>query len=184
MALEALPTEYGGARFRSRTEARWAVFFDHLGIRWEYEAQGFDAGGDWYLPDFLLFPACGMLWAEVKGSWESEGIDRWRKFAPWRPQPSRTVILIGTPQLGDTALVIGGREDGNPHAGPWEDEQEWRPCPSGYHFDFAYAGTFRSKYAEDGCSHDPSSDRELRLRRAYDAATTHRFGIHDGGATD
>lgn len=36
----ALTTRYAGCRFRSRLEARWAVFFDHLGIEWEYEPQG------------------------------------------------------------------------------------------------------------------------------------------------
>lgn len=36
--IKAIETSYKGYRFRSRTEARWAVFFDALGVRWEYEA--------------------------------------------------------------------------------------------------------------------------------------------------
>lgn len=74
--ISAIETEYAGCRFRSRLEARWAVFFDHLGIPWEYEPQGFDLswrlsdhGGDTtlqYLPDFWL-PDLDV-WAEVKGS--------------------------------------------------------------------------------------------------------------------
>jgi hypothetical protein len=40
--IKAIETEYKGYRFRSRLEARWAVFFDTLGIAWEYEPQGFD----------------------------------------------------------------------------------------------------------------------------------------------
>jgi hypothetical protein len=52
--VNAIPTRYAGCHFRSRLEARWAVFFDHLGIRWEYEPQGFHGLNFSYLPDFLL----------------------------------------------------------------------------------------------------------------------------------
>ncbi len=63
--VAAIPTRYRGCRFRSRLEARWAVFFDHLGIGWLYEPEGYVIGGRRYLPDFLL--ECGT-WVEVKGS--------------------------------------------------------------------------------------------------------------------
>src|SRR5262245_46962536 len=43
-ALEPIETRYKGYRFRSRLEARWAVFFDAQGIKWEYEPQGYDFG--------------------------------------------------------------------------------------------------------------------------------------------
>lgn len=45
--IKAIETKYKGYRFRSRLEARWAVFFDALGVRWEYEIEGFekDVGG-------------------------------------------------------------------------------------------------------------------------------------------
>ena len=49
-----IPTTYHGYRFRSRLEARWAVYFDVLGARWEYEKEGFNVNGTWYLPDFYL----------------------------------------------------------------------------------------------------------------------------------
>jgi hypothetical protein len=39
-----IPTEYKGVKFRSRLEAKWAVFFDTLGIEWEYELQGYEIG--------------------------------------------------------------------------------------------------------------------------------------------
>lgn len=35
-----IPTRYKGYRFRSRLEARWAIFFDGLQLNWEFEAQG------------------------------------------------------------------------------------------------------------------------------------------------
>lgn len=78
--MKAIETTYAGIRFRSRLEARWAVFFNHLGIAWQYEAQGYECAlrlfmssdPTWatrtfgYLPDFWL-PELG-LYAEVKGS--------------------------------------------------------------------------------------------------------------------
>lgn len=63
--LKAIETQYKGYRFRSRLEARWAVFFDALGITWEYEKEGYDLGAiGWYLPDFQIF---NDLWIEIKG---------------------------------------------------------------------------------------------------------------------
>lgn len=70
--LKAIQTEYKGSRFRSRLEARWAVFFDACGVDWEYEPEGYDLGGGLqYLPDFLLHGVQGRdggdLYVEVKG---------------------------------------------------------------------------------------------------------------------
>jgi len=41
------PTKYAGITFRSRLEARWAVFFDALGISWEYEPETFLVNNWW-----------------------------------------------------------------------------------------------------------------------------------------
>jgi hypothetical protein len=66
MTINPIETWYAGCRFRSRLEARWAVFFDHLGIRWMHEAQGYKLpSGVRYLPDFAL-PELDIL-IEVKG---------------------------------------------------------------------------------------------------------------------
>lgn len=62
--IKPIETTYRGYRFRSRLEARWAVFFDAAGIKWLYEQQGFEVNGKPYLPDFLL-PAFGYF--EVRG---------------------------------------------------------------------------------------------------------------------
>lgn len=64
--IKALPTMYGGINYRSRIEARWAVFFDSLGLQHEYEREGYDLGdGKLYLPDFWL-PEL-KYWVEIKG---------------------------------------------------------------------------------------------------------------------
>ena len=63
--VKAIETRYKGYRFRSRLEARWAVFFDQAEIAYEYELEGFKLpSGAAYLPDFFL-PAFG-LHVEVK----------------------------------------------------------------------------------------------------------------------
>jgi len=66
--IRAIETTYSGYKFRSRLEARWAVFFDALQIVWQYEPEGYVlSDGTHYLPDFYLptFDYDGM-WAEVK----------------------------------------------------------------------------------------------------------------------
>lgn len=52
--IQAIETLYAGCRFRSRTEARWAVFFDAREWPWEYEPQGYELASGRYLPDFRV----------------------------------------------------------------------------------------------------------------------------------
>lgn len=66
--LTPIPTRFDGILFRSRTEARWAVLFKHLDLKYRYEDEGFQLPSFWYLPDFWL-PEW-RAFAEVKGSWE------------------------------------------------------------------------------------------------------------------
>lgn len=73
--LVSKETDYSGVTFRSKLEARWAVFFDELGVRWEYEPESFDLSErDWYnytkdfvgyIPDFWLDDA--EMFVEIKG---------------------------------------------------------------------------------------------------------------------
>lgn len=62
--IKAIETVYNNYTFRSRLEARWAVFFDALQIKYEYEREGFDIDGLWYLPDFYLPDY--SCWIEIK----------------------------------------------------------------------------------------------------------------------
>lgn len=100
MAISPIETRYAGCRFRSRLEARWAVFFDHLGIGWEYEPQGFVIDGRPYLPDFLL-TTCGT-WIEVKGN--PADLDtrlmisaaRQLPVMPYRCEPGPQLMILGS----------------------------------------------------------------------------------------
>jgi hypothetical protein len=63
--IAPIETTWNGYRFRSRTEARWAVFFSAAGIRAEYEKEGHKLPSGWYLPDFWL--PVNEHFIEVKG---------------------------------------------------------------------------------------------------------------------
>jgi len=76
--IKAIDTTYKGYKFRSRLEARFAVFLDALGVNWDYEIEGYTlpVTGN-YLPDFYLergfFPDelghySGPIWVEIKHS--------------------------------------------------------------------------------------------------------------------
>jgi hypothetical protein len=64
---KAIEVLYSGKVFRSRLEARWAVFLDLLGVNWDYEACHYEVGPDlYYLPDFYL--PDHQTWLEVKAA--------------------------------------------------------------------------------------------------------------------
>ena len=74
MAINAIETFHAGHRFRSRLEARWAVVFDSLNIRWEYEPQGYLVGENRrpYLPDFYCpTPDGGSRSRATPSAWTS-----------------------------------------------------------------------------------------------------------------
>lgn len=92
MAITPIETLYRGHYFRSKAEARFAVFLDCLGVKWDYEPQGFDLGnGLKYLPDFKIYNVeiwdenrdkchydtyepkmLDHIWVEVKGMWKDD----------------------------------------------------------------------------------------------------------------
>lgn len=89
--IKAIETEYNGYKFRSRLEARWAVFFDALHVPYEYEPEGFElASGKKYLPDFRVkcWGTRGEigekpfdLYIEVKGEMTEYDAARIKEFA-------------------------------------------------------------------------------------------------------
>lgn len=59
--MKAIPTKYDGVQFRSRLEAKWAVFFDLLGWKWQYEPVDFNG----WIPDFAIYGE-HITYVEVK----------------------------------------------------------------------------------------------------------------------
>jgi len=67
VTIAPIETRAYGRFFRSRLEARWAVFFTSLGLEWEYEPEGFNVNGLHYLPDFRVWTPQGEpIWYEIK----------------------------------------------------------------------------------------------------------------------
>jgi hypothetical protein len=96
--VHPIPTQYAGIRFRSRLEARWAVFFDTLGIPWTYEPEAYGDGHKGYTPDFWL-PDQDCFW-EVKGG--EEAIDH-DKIAMVSEYTGKTVYVT----FGDIGVTQG-----------------------------------------------------------------------------
>ena len=117
MEIKPIETIYDGYKFRSRLEARWAVFFDALGVPYEYEPEGFVLpSGRKYLPDFKVkcYGTRGDigddpfdLWIEVKGNMTKEDASKIREFSgcidsfywPWddaeRMKDYNRILIVG-----------------------------------------------------------------------------------------
>lgn len=117
--LKPIETTWRGYAFRSRLEARWAVFFERLGVRWEYEPEGFQLeDGTRYLPDFRVWSPQGEpIWYEVKpahvvtdAKFEMfrEALERNCDFG----NPVRAAMLRGDPVdwIGRTRTAVNGSE--------------------------------------------------------------------------
>ena len=122
--LKPIPTRYKGYHFRSRTEARWAVFFDFLGIPYEYEPQGYVLEGIPYLPDFWLPES--ECFVEIKsGDRDDRSLQKCKLLA--RLSGKRVFLYNGPP----TREVISGIEVWyEPAVNETLDlEAEWIECP-------------------------------------------------------
>ena len=100
----AIETVFDGYRFRSRLEARWAVFFKTAGIRYIYEPECFRLpSGKLYLPDFYL-PDVNMWTTEDKGGIYVEVKPPGSNFNPYENQHLFELSLI----TDRSALLIEG----------------------------------------------------------------------------
>lgn len=107
--IMAIETEYAGCLFRSRLEARWAVFFDALGIEWQYEPQGFDMDTFRYLPDFFLPHAVAPgrgTWVEVKG--DRNNLDVGRLYAAALDLPASPCASADDRAIDGIRLLVLG----------------------------------------------------------------------------
>ena len=111
----AIQTEYNGYLFRSRLEARWAVFFDAMGIEYEYEPEGIVlSDGSLYLPDFYLpdFKCCFEVKRKsVKGTEEEKTaiakISNGQSTDSWAG-----IICFGDPMDDDLYIFCQETDDG------------------------------------------------------------------------
>lgn len=159
--MKAIETKYKGYRFRSRLEARWAVFFDALGIKWEYEPEGFDLGGGChYLPDFKTTSPTGLVaWYEVKPRGQ-ENCEKFSLFSKWiraLEKDDSCRLLSGDPvDVIEThrPRVVSGRYG--------EFEADVRVCPRcgvihTPEYGWGYANYAEIRYGCESCDFDTPS---------------------------
>lgn len=164
----SIQTNYKGCRFRSRLEARWAVFLDHLHVPWEYEPEGYRLdNGRCYLPDFWLPSQRG--WLEIKGQKPEPSDDAWVK-AKLLAQETEQSVTVFCGQISDNPNNLVGLR-----FSPWMKGDKpacvwWFCCPS--------CGTWgtASHVEELWCSCWPFEPRrDRRLVSAVRAARSARF---------
>lgn len=178
--MKAIETLYNGYRFRSRLEARWAVFFDSLRIRYQYEREGFDLNGLWYLPDFYL-PDYDY-WIEVKPEEPTSNSEDWKKVAALATHLGKDIYIavgeVWMPYDGDVSrkyMKVGQyhrpvHPGGNPASNSW-----WYECPQCGKLSLTVFGHHNPRACScDVDSYLQFSDTSL-LKAAYLAARQARF---------
>lgn len=180
--INAIETNYAGCRFRSRLEARWAVFFDTFGVSWNYEPEGFVLDdGTRYLPDFYL-PSINT-WFEVKGKSPDEVT--WNRLWSFDADvDGRLVIAVGNIPDPRTITWHGHPKPENwpPRDGDfdmfvWGDENyAWCHCPGcgkpGIEFMARCGRVCGSVCWQHDSDHNGDS---FRVVHAYAAARSARF---------
>lgn len=179
--IKARETEYNGHRFRSRLEARWAVFFDALGVEYEYEPEGFVLpSGRTYLPDFAIechgvrgrFDANTHfdLYIEVKGVMSESDASKVREFA----MNGNSILVVGN------IPKVGMSTDGE-SLGAYEGMDGTDVCPFNYElidgdyfaaYPAAHDGMF---YLFGGDSNYINEADKQVVELAYDKARKARF---------
>lgn len=176
--MKAVQTWFDGIHFRSRLEARWAVFFDALGIHYCYEAEGFDFNGVQYLPDFFL--PKHDFYIEVKGEVPTTGE---REMAD--------MLAVGT---GKPVFIFYG-DIPHPRKGPKNDSAElhlvgldglaitdsgyqWTQCKACMSVDISWGGSLLRMKHEEWCV-TPCNIVHPQLGHALNKARSARFEFGD-----
>lgn len=182
--IKPIETRYKGYRFRSRLEARWAVFFDALGWEWEYEPEGVVLpSGRPYLPDFRIRTI--HAWVEIKprDRFPLEVRDYAGMVGSGQVQESYFLLIQGHPGVdsyGVTVLEAVANGESFP-SGPYvfacgrrEDHEIWL-------FDEAYGRAFTVALCTRGCPREWADSEKLPLVHAgqvfdaYEQARSARF---------
>lgn len=122
---KAIQTHYANHHFRSRLEARWAVFFNCLGVRWEYEKEGFELSSGPYLPDFWLPDL--ECWLEVKPDNPDDRAKALCEELGWETERA-VVLLAGSPASEEIKTFCFDWKDssaGTGWWGGWNDPLTW-----------------------------------------------------------
>lgn len=192
--MRALQTKHNGVLYRSRTEARWAVFFEQMGWTFVYEPEGYDLDGEWYLPDFWLqeFEMFVEIKAEAPTEAEIAKAEALHKYSR-----KRVILIAGSPGI-ETYQIIEWRDGKRAgHGVPVEmfngDIEvdccflSCRRCENSVIACLSEKDMYMSwdELLPPGekCSRRDCGDRypviSRRMKAAYEAAQNSRFGVHE-----
>jgi len=154
----SIPTFYRAQTFRSRLEARWAVFMDVLDVRWYYEYEGFELESGRYVPDFWL-PDLNR-WLEIKPL----GFDPWGKDAGSRDakrcsefqETHRLVIFAGSPDEQDSGHDWNWYENPSGYVAG-DHHYLWCKCPMCGRFGIEFDGRGGRVCPQERCETDDKS---------------------------
>lgn len=181
---KVIETRYKQCKFRSRLEARWAVFFDALGVRWDYEREGFQfQDGIRYLPDFWLPDL--KCWLEVKPDLPSYGDEEWTKAANLAEIGYPVGILGGTPGKEQIVFFVCDISE-NSAGGPNDTPAAWWPLRDHrvtFNLELMEKRDYERQIVDaDLQEHFPHYEwprdyarDDARLKRAYTAASSAQF---------
>jgi len=173
--MMVIPTKYNGCSFRSRLEARWAVFMDIMGIYWEYEPDGYELDGVRYLPDFYL--KLQDVFLEIKPKYPTN--DEEKKARLLAEFTKKQVFILFSDfkipdhfDESDSAIML--IENG------WDNMYWWCQCPHCKRTEIQFNG--RADRIKCGCPKSDHGDKGYNystpeLEAAYVLAKSYRFGI-------
>ncbi len=177
--IPAIETIYKGHRFRSRTEARHAVFLEHMNVEWDYEPDAFSDGSIAYLPDFIISLRYGSadtrtehkIWYEIKGQQpNAEELTKARMLA----KLTNKIVLIAFGSFSSgfksipTPVMVSVKPDG-----VVDGLFHFSHCQGCDSFTYQRVNVSMDSCA---CGYPHASSA---LAAAYNAARGARFGIHE-----
>jgi len=167
-----IETHYNGYRFRSRVEARWAVFFDTLRLPFAYEHEGYDLDGVWYLPDFWL--ATLHNWIEIKGDFPDElELEKAQRLC--QVTGHDVFVFVGEPWYESKAAAVYRRIDQGRINAASRLSYRWLECTTRC-ASAARCGAPCLDICVQPGPEDPGDPASQRLMAAYTAARSARFG--------
>lgn len=182
------PTWYNGILFRACLEARWAVFFDCLGISYRYEPHSFDV-------------ATGVRCVKYKPDFFLPSLSKYIEIKPSKPVEIENIRCAAwTRDIGNIYLLFHLNEPSDKTENGWLyyhdetmkgpplicDKQYWCECPNCGKIDIEQCGEiescgcFNSEYYNQKCEYDDyliSSNliHSERLMKAYRIAKNRKF---------
>jgi hypothetical protein len=149
---------------RSRTEARWAAFFDALGWPWEYEPLDLDG----YLPDFVLRFELAPLVVEIKPAMQMSALVSAQQKLDRSGWTGEAIVTLGapaTPVLGYGPVLGAFREREIDGEAPWGSAELFRCLSCGAYSPLCCEETWRCRLCDSasGNAHIGHADGALEL---------------------